>query len=305
MKKLNIIFTGIFLLIITLHFLFMDRKTTVAEKENRTLAAFPRIVTSDGRIDRAHIAKFPRLADSYINDRFGFRNTFTTLAAALNKMYKRINGNVVLGKNDWLFYSRVDDGNNITDFFKLNLFTQTEISRFIENVDRRRQWCENNNIQFIFLIVPNKHNVYPEYYPFARPDGITRTEQIMAALPDRLKDTVMYPLDSLLQHKGGQTPLYFETDTHWNMAGAYLAYEMLFDRIKQLFPAAAFPEISFVTEISYDASGDIVPMSGFSSYGKRTIPAMRPVEGWERYYRYTKNEGKDGRDGVVTENADS
>jgi hypothetical protein len=187
----------------------------------------------------------------------------------------------------------------------MNLFTKTEISRFIENIDRRRQWCEDNNIKFIFLIAPNKHNVYPEYYPFARPDGITRTEQIMAALPDMLKDTVIYPLDSLLQHKGGQTPLYFETGTHWNMAGAYLAYKMLFDRIKQLFPQTTFPAIDFVTEISYDDSDSIAFMSGFSSYGKTTAPVMRPVEGWERYYRYTKNEEKDGavgKGGIVIEN---
>jgi hypothetical protein len=305
MKKLNAIFTGIFLLIITLPFLFMDRKTTVAEKENRTLAAFPRIVTSDGRIDNEHIAAFPRMADDYINDRFGFRNTFTALAAAVNKMSKTINGYVVIGKNGWLFYSRYEDGNNIADFFKLNLFTQAEVNQFIENIDRRRQWCENNDIKFIFLIAPNKHTVYPEYYPFARPQGITRTEQIMAALPDRLKDTVMYPLDILLKHKSGQTPLYFETDTHWNIAGAYRAYEILFEHIKQLFPQTAFPAINFVSEISHDASGDMVTMSGFSSYGKRTVPDMRPVEGWEQYYRYTKNEGKGGQYGIVTENTDA
>jgi hypothetical protein len=151
MKKPNAVFTGIFLLIIALPLLFMDRKSAVSEKENRTLAAFPQLVTSDGRIACEHIAAFPRMADSYINDRFGFRNTFTALANTVNTTSKTINGHVVIGKNDWLFYSRVDDGNNIADFLKLNLFTQTEINRFIENIDRRRQWCESNGIKFFFL----------------------------------------------------------------------------------------------------------------------------------------------------------
>ncbi|MDR2491043.1 MAG: hypothetical protein LBD20_06545 [Spirochaetaceae bacterium] len=303
MKKLNISFICIFLLIITLPFLFMDRKSTISKKENRTLAAFPHIVTSDGRIDSEHISKFPRMADSYINDRFGFRNTFTSLAAAANTT-KKINGHVIIGKNDWLFYSRYDDGNNIADFFKLNLFTQTEITRVIESIDRRRRWCEAHGIKFIFLIAPNKHNVYPEYYPFARPEGITRTEQIMAALPAALKDTVIYPLDSLLQNKGGQTPLYFETGTHWNMTGAHLAYKILFDRIQQLFPQTTFPAIDFVTEICYDESDSIAFMSGFSSYGKPTTPVMRPVEGWDKYYHCIKNGGKDGADGIIIENTD-
>jgi hypothetical protein len=164
----------------------------------------------------------------------------------------------------------------------------------------REQWH-----QIFFLIAPNKHNVYPEFYPFERPDGITRTEQIMAALPDTLKDTVIYPLDILLQHKGGQTPLYFETGTHWNMTGAHLAHEILLGRIQQLFPQTSFPAINFVTEISYDDSDSIAFMSGFSSYGKTTAPVMRPVAGWERYYRYTKTAGKDGRGGIVTENTDT
>ena len=206
---------------------------------------------------------------------------------------------MVIGKNNWLFYSHPDDGNNIVDFFKMNLFTETALNQIITNIDRRRQWCENNNIKFIFLIAPNKHNVYPEYYPFERPKGITRTEQIMAALPEHLKDTVIYPLDSLLQHKGGQTPLYFETGTHWNMAGAYLAYKIVFDRMQQMFSQTNFPKIDFVTEIIYDDSDSIAYMSGFSSYRKTTTPVMCPVEGWEHYYRYIKNEGADG---VVIEN---
>ena len=302
MKKSNTIFAVIFVLIILLPFLFMDHKTEVSKKENRNLSTFPRILTNDGRIDSEHINKFPRLADSYINDRFGFRNTFISLANTVQKTSKIINNSVVIGKNEWLFYVRPTDGNNIPDFFKLNLFTETELNQFITSIDRRRQWCENNNIKFIFLIAPNKHNVYPEYYPFERPKGITRTEQIIAALPEHLKDTVIYPLDSLLQHKGGQTPLYFETDTHWNMAGAYFAYEILLNRMQQTFSQTNFPKIDFVTEISYDTSGDIVPRLGFSSYGKRTIPKMRPVEGWEQSYRYTKNEGLTGIGGIIIEN---
>jgi hypothetical protein len=292
MKKINILFISCFLIIISLPLISIDRKSIVSEKENRSLAVFPTLLANDGKIDSVKIRSIPKEFDNYINDRFGFRNTIVSLTNTLNKTSKNINGNVIIGKNNWLFYSA--DGNNIGDFFKLNLFTDIEIEQFIENIEKRHEWCNKNGMQFLFLIAPNKHNIYPEYYPFERPDGITRTGQIMAALPEYLKDCVVFPLDTIIQHKTDEMPLYFETDTHWNMAGAYYAFGLLFDRIKQLFPEITFPDINFITDISLDSSGDLVPMLGFTSYGKRTIPNMYPTECWVNYYQYEKNEGRNG-----------
>jgi hypothetical protein len=172
MKKLNALFIGCFLLIISLPFIFMDNKSTVSEKENRTLAAFPNLLINDGKIGIENIRNIPNAFDLYINDRFGFRNSLISLANNLNKT--TINGYVVIGKDDWLFYSNPDgEGNNISDFFKLNLFTDAEIHQFIEAIDKRFKWCNENNIKFIFLIAPNKHNVYPEYYP-SKPNTVAQ-----------------------------------------------------------------------------------------------------------------------------------
>jgi hypothetical protein len=273
----------------------MDRKSVISEKENRALAVFPRLFRHDGNTGGLNIQNLPKEMDAYINDRFGFRDVFVSLASYLKKT-KTINGDVVIGKEGWLFY---DGGDNIKDFFKLNLFTETEARLFIENIQKRYEWCKNNGIEFIFLIAPNKHNVYPEYYPFERPEGITRTEQIMSALPESLKDVVIYPLDYIRQNKTAAMPLYFETDTHWNMAGAHCAFDMLFARVKRLFPAADFPDLNLITTINYDSSGDIPPMSGFADYGKRTIPVLYPVDGWEYYYHYKKN---DGINGIIANN---
>jgi hypothetical protein len=143
--------------------------------------------------------------------------------------------------------------------------------------------------------------VYPEYYPISRPEGITRTDQIINALPDNLKDSVIYPLDKLLENKSMTAPLYYEIDTHWNMAGAKCAFDVLFAEIKPDFPGIDFPEIAFTSDVSYDSFGDIVLMSGFTGYGKKTIPNIYPLEGWKTYYAYIKNEDLNG---VITENTD-
>jgi hypothetical protein len=272
----------------------MDRKSIISEKENRVLAAFPDFSVFD-------IGNIPRSMDNYINDRFGFRNIFIKLANTFIYASGYKNGNVIIGKENWLFYSKQDDGNNIADFFKINLFNNANTGRFINVIAERVEWCNSNNIKFIFLIAPNKHNIYPEYYPFERPEGITRTEQILAAMPDNLKDSIIYPYYVLIKNKTDKLPLYFETDTHWNMAGAYYAFGLLFDRVKELFPETHFPEFNFTTDIGYDSKGDIVPMSGFSGYGRRTIPNIYPVNGWVNYYKYEK---KDGHNSIIIKNND-
>jgi hypothetical protein len=296
MKKASFWFMLIFLAIISLPLVFIDRKSVVSEKENRALAVYPEII-SNGSI--MPINTLPKLFDSYINDRFGFRNLAVSLINKINKNVKIINGNVVIGKENWLFYSSPEDGSNISDFFKVNLFSKIDLENLIKNIENRFAWCNDNGIKFFILIAPNKHNIYPEYYPIDRPEGITRTDQIINALPDNLKNIVIYPLNELMQNKSKNYPLYYEIDTHWNASGAKCAFDVMFMKIKNDFPHIVFPEIIFTTEISYSSFGDIVPMSGFASYGKNTIPNVHPAEGWETYYKYGKNEGNQG---VITTN---
>jgi len=294
MKIGKLLFIIGFCLIISLPFLFMDRKSAFSEKENRELASFPYFSVYD-------MGELPKSLDNYINDRFGFRNTFIMLANKFISDASHIIGNVIIGKENWLFYSNPGDGNNITDFYKTNLLNDADVSRIINAISEHVEWCNSNGIEFILLIAPNKHNIYPEYYPFKRPKGITRTEQILAAVPEDLKANIIYPRDLIIQNKTRELPLYFETDTHWNMAGAYYAFELLLNRMKVLFPETQFPEIDFTMDISYDSSGDLVPMAGFSEYGKRTIPDIHPVDGWANYYQYEKN---DGHNGIIISNYD-
>jgi hypothetical protein len=283
MKIVNYVFTLVFLTIIVLPLVFMDTKSAISENENRTLAAFPDVITGG-------ITQFPKSLDNYISDRFGFKNESVAFINSITMYNNFIKGNVVLGKDDWLFFS--NKGSNINDFLKINLFSQDEIKQIITNIEDRLEWCNDNSIKFIFLMAPNKHTIYPEQYPIKRPEGITRTEQIMDAMTDNLKDVVIYPRDYILSKKAKPIPAYFETDSHWNMLGASYAYNLIFEKIKNKFPNTIFPDIEFITDVTYDSLGDLVPLSGFTSYGKRTIPDIHPEKGWPAYYAYIKNDGR-------------
>ncbi|MDR2618888.1 MAG: hypothetical protein LBC62_08470 [Treponema sp.] len=303
MKKAAAVFTVLFILIIAVPAPFSNYSGSVSEKENRNLAEAPQL-TKSGRVN----FDFFKDAESYLNDRVGFRELLTGLNSSLNYrlLRKRGNSRALLGKEGWLFYIDRNDGNNLLDFQKRNLFSPAELVLFYEQVRRRAEWCENLGIQFLFIIAPNKHSVYSEYYPFRRPGGMTRLDQILDGMPDELKDKVIVPRDYLLSKKDDPLgPLYYETDTHWNMLGGFYACEFLREAVKAAFPETAFPEIRYRKTVTrVPGAGDIVPMLGLESYGKETKIAIEPESGWETYYSYTIKEDVPIGEHVVTDGVD-
>jgi hypothetical protein len=300
MKIIRYVFVLLFLTIITLPLVFMDTKSTISEIENRTLATFPNMIKGR-KINKNAILHFPKLLDDYLNDRVGFKKEAVSVINTIKVSGTSIQGNVVLGKNDWLFYASPGDGNNLGDFQKTNLFSRNEIRRFMSNIEDRAKWCNDNNIKFIFLIAPNKHSIYPEYYPMERPAGITRTEQIMNALPDNLKDVVIYPRDYFLSKKAtSDLELYYKTDTHWNMLGAYYASELILQKMQTFFPRTEFPQINYSQKIITDSvHTDLPGMLGTASkYTDRAI-FIEPEQGWESYYKYITPIGLKSHDFLI------
>jgi len=295
MKALNFLFIFSFMLVITLPLLFTDTRSAYSALENRTLAAKPRLASG--------VSLF-RQTDDYLNDRFGFKNYFVRVNNVINRsiLHEAQNNRVLFGRNNWLFYVDKTDGDNLSDFQKTNLFDDESIALFAAQIERRAKWCEDNGIRFVFIIAPNKHNIYPEQYPMERPAGLTRTDGLLQYLPPALKDKVIFPRDALLARKQSDgTLLYYETDTHWNKLGAYYCFEMLFEKIKAYFPGTVFPAIEYRVTVGERGGGDLVPMLGLKAYGTTTEVDIEPVAGWSAYYSYIKNDDKNG---VITENID-
>ena len=278
-----------------------NRTAVVSQKENRNLAVRP-LPIKNNDINRNLFAEY----SAYLDDRFGGRQHLIDFNNTVNQkiLHKRLfNSKAMQGKNGWWFYISAGDGNNYADFMKQNVLMPENLALWKENVKNTAEWCETNGIKSIFLICPNKHSIYPEYYPFSRPDGITRADQLSAVL-DSLGVSYVFPRDYILSQKSAFAyPLYYETDTHWNPQGAYCAFELLREKICAAFPETAFPNIKYTAEISEsDTAGDILPMLNIKS-AKSTRPVLSP-DGAENsdFYEYIKNEG---RNGVITRSKDS
>ncbi len=126
------------------------------------------------------LSKVSREYDTYLTDRFGYRKNLV----ALNKyiQYNLLDGKIfnekaLKGRDGWYFYISKGDGDNLSDFFKTNLMTQEQLQEFKTRLVDIVDWCREHGMHVLFVVAPNKHTVYPEKYPFARPDGITRADQ--------------------------------------------------------------------------------------------------------------------------------
>ena len=298
--KPHITFITITLTVLAIPVITFNRKGTTAVRENRMLAAIPCLIR-DGNLNGKLLPEY----GTWLEDRFGGRELLLSLNAWVTYdilRARRFNERAIQGKRGWYFYIHKGDGDNLSDFYKQNLLTDGERADFKKRVRDTADWCTENGIKCLFLIGPNKHSVYEEFYPFERPAGPTRGDQLAAAFRE-LDVPLVFPRDYLISQKAAfGYPLYYETDTHWNPQGAYLAFTRLREALTALFPAVEFPQIAYeVTVGSSMTDGDILPMLGIRK-AKSTRPSLRPVKHENSdFYTYLKNEGTQG---VHTEGTD-
>lgn len=280
-----------------------NRSGTVSEKENRVLAPRPPLLR-DGYLNDTLFSQY----SAYFDDRFGGRQRLISLNSAVNNMLGAntvvANDKAIKGKDGWYFYISSIDGDNLSDFYKRNLFTEEQYADFKRRVASTAAWCAEQGIPCIFLVCPNKHSVYSEHYLFERPAGITRADQITVAF-EECGVPYLFPRDFLLSKKADyDVPLYHECGTHWNQLGAYLAATLLKSKIEECLPNILFPHINYSITDSYPSTDDsMLGMLGLKADVDKSTRVVVEPNGhiYADFYEYLKN---DGRNGVHTKGAD-
>lgn len=197
-----------------------------ANLENRKLAAWPTFSLKD-------ISKLPHKYELYYDDNLPFRDQLIQARALLNRaLYDRdIKGEVVYGKDGWLFYSAQDDGDPIASYRGEDLFTREELRQIAIDLRKTRDNLKRQGIEFALFIAPNKERVYSEYMPdrYGPPAEEYAARQLVDFLRQHTDLTVVYPYEELMQAKADfpDIPLYYAKDTHWNGVGAYVGTRAL------------------------------------------------------------------------------
>ncbi len=212
--------------------------------EKRNLASHPAFP-----ISLKEFSEYPDKFNTYYSDHFGFREALTKIYfKIINKIGVQSSvDDVTIGQDGWLFlgsikkgYQRHDDP--IGDAINVNLYTQKELQDFTRSMMTIKDWLSNKGIQYIYVIVPNKHTIYFEHLPeyLTKKNSKSSTDQLVEYLQENTDIIVVDLRQSLLDEKRNHR-VYFKTDSHWNHYGVNVAQFEIMKRIRVLFPKKIVP----------------------------------------------------------------
>lgn len=172
-----------------------------SEMENRMLQKFPKISWNNIKSGR-----FSEQFERYISDQFVFKDFLVSIKSDIEKAsLKGENNNIYFGEEQYLMEHYKKPGEEIDDIIRgINTFG------------------EKNNISTSLMLIPNSVKIYEDKLPeLASPyDQLKVIDYVRSQLNNDVDFIDVYNI--LSQHK--EEEIYFRTDHHWTMRGAYYAY---------------------------------------------------------------------------------
>ena len=201
---------------------------------------------------------------------------------------------VIMGNAGFLFELRNESYNyEYLDDFTGNLsFTDEELEQILAELQARRSFCEENNVDYVLVVIPNSQSVYSEYMPsyLGRHSANTRLSQ----LKDYLQENEYYDfLDLSFQLKEAKEDgqLYHNTENAPNALGMYYAYSAVCNRIKGEFTTEieviAREDLTFYRHVTTGRA--TAQKAGIAEYAlNRTLALSQDVIA---NYRFSMNSG--------------
>ncbi|MGM8214811.1 DHHW family protein [Bacillaceae bacterium W0354] len=199
-KAIIIIFLSFIYGLGILHVVVKDE--SFSEHENRMLASYPSF-----SLEKYFSGKYTEQFETYVTDQF-FAKPFWLATKTVTEK--------ALGKqeNNGIYFS--DHGYLLE---KYDLHEDT----IIKNINYINNFADSQkNVSSYLLLVPNSISIYPEYLPDFSPTDSQL--EALSLVESTLSDSITYveSYESLLNKK--DESIYFKTDHHWTMRGAYYAY---------------------------------------------------------------------------------
>jgi hypothetical protein len=230
-----------------------------AAAERRELARSP---IFDGTV--RSLAAYPASLSRWFDDHFAFRAALIEWDARLRLFVLKASASTVVmpGRDGWLFYA--DDG-SVEDIADQPALSEADIANWRETIARARDWLRARRIAFVFTIVPDKHDIYPDKLPdTVRRIGVTsRTDQVLNAVSDLGVAVDVRP--ALIEAKQ-RDRVYHVTDTHWNERGVYEAYQQIVSALHRQQPSVPppWPRSDFQEKLRIADAGDLAGMLGLT-----------------------------------------
>lgn len=266
-RSYALLLSGLFVLALALGFAGLFGRSDIATTENRVLAPAP---GWPGSV--AALAAWPRQADAWIADRFGLREPLIRLQARLTYGLTRDRSQVVRGADGWLFLA--DEFSRVS-YQRTEPLSGQDALAWAGELEQRKAIAAAAGTTYLFVAVPDKHTIYPEFMP----DDLTVTAplsrlQMLGPAAQLGAGPAYLDLEPILRAAKPTGQLYFRTDSHWNAYGAWLGYRAIAARLAELgrplpprtdYGYADFPQGTF-------EAGDLARMMAVSISEQGPLP---------------------------------
>lgn len=195
----------------------------ISKFEKRKLAAAPKI-TKEGLISGEYFSKWER----YLSDHIVGRNYWIKAYAfmQLNALKKHKINNVVIGRDEYLlhFYSysqRYNENEN-----------KRNIEKMVQQIKKLDEHIQKNNGKFYFVGIPEQGSFNNDKYPLYfnnNSEYFKKNEQLMFNTLDQYQIQNINMKPAFLKRKKEQ--LYYKTDHHYTLRGAYLTYYEILQKL--------------------------------------------------------------------------
>ncbi len=171
---------------------------------------------------------------------------------------------VLFGRDDWLFYL----GENSLDYYRgSNVMDEEEMAEHLERMEELQRICDDKGIQLAFFMIPNKERIYTDKMPTYRIENESGRQRIFTDyVHDNSDITYVYPEKELTEGRS-LVPMYYKYDTHWNMAGAFVGMEALYEDMG--LPTEDIENTVYREDPFPASDGDLISLGGLD-------PALYP-----------------------------
>ena len=235
-------------------YLFVNDEKLVMSEEKRLALPFPQYKNSSS------LKIYTKQLDNYFKDQLPGRSQLILINNySKYKTFSEVANNplVHFGKNGWMFYT----GENVKDVYENKTpYTIEDLKKMTSVLEKRRDWLKAQGISYYLIFPRMSHYFYHEHvgYGIYQYNPKARLEVFLEYLKANSDVNVIDIYTPMYKaKKESKRDLYYQSDSHWNLYGAYFAYTAIINRIKIDYPNLKAPipldKIKWHEAESYDA----------------------------------------------------
>jgi hypothetical protein len=219
--------------------------------------------------------------NKYLNDHFAMRKPLVALTNSMKYYLFNSSSDPVAmpAKNGWIYYGTRA---MIRDYKRVEHLSNEQIKQIELSLLQKSNWLSRQGIKFMFVIIPNKHNIYPQYMPagLKKGSGISRGEYLVKHLSNSMPGVTVDAFDVLRKH-ALRDRVFYRIDTHWNHQGAKIVAEHVIEMISKSNSRLQYrvlPQMKDTTSIF--TPGNFGRVMGVPLHEKEVVPVPQNSWGW-------------------------